>query len=85
VVGPFIASALMTLNAATGMFIFTGISHLLLVLYAAFRVAQRTSSPTDQHIAFSDALTTAHTASQVYEEEIQHLAEVDEEVESEPG
>ena len=84
VVGPFIASALMTLNAATGMFLFTGISHLLLVLYAAFRVARRSSSPSDQHIAFSDALATAHTASQVYEEEIQHLAEADEEVESEP-
>lgn len=33
------------------------------------------STPLEEHMAFADALATAHTASQVYEEEIQYLAE----------
>jgi hypothetical protein len=31
----------------------------------------------EHHIAFGDALATAHTASQVYEEEIQYQEEQD--------
>ena len=77
VLGPFIASAMMTLTNASGLYVFTGLVHLLLVMYVIHRIFRRTSAPTDQHIPFSDALATAHTASQVYEEEIQHLAEDD--------
>jgi hypothetical protein len=33
--------------------------------------------PADQHIPFSDALATAHTASQIYEEEFLHHADED--------
>lgn len=75
ILGPFIASAIMTLTTSTGLYAFTGLVHLLLVLYVTHRNFRRTSAPSDQHIAFGDALTTAHTASQVYEDEIQHLAE----------
>ncbi len=39
---------------------------------------RRESAPDEAHMAFGDALATAHTASQVYEEEIQHLAEEEE-------
>ena len=39
------------------------------------RIFRRTSAPSDQHIAFNDALATAHTASCVYEEEIMLQAE----------
>lgn len=77
IIGPFVASATMTLASHTGLYMFAGGVHLLLVIYVAHRMFRRTSSPTDQHMAFGDALTTAHTASQVYEEEIQHLAEDD--------
>lgn len=74
VAGPFLASALMTLSAPIAMYAFTGIAHLLLAAYVLNRIFRRDSAPAEQHIAFGDALATAHTASQVYEEEIQHIA-----------
>ena len=46
-----------------------------MVGFVVHRMIRRESAPDEQHIAFSDALATAHTASQVYEEEIQHIAE----------
>ena len=75
ILGPFAASAVMTVSSASGLYLFTGLVQMLLVLYTIQRIIRRSSTPTDQHIAFGDALTTAHTASQVYEEEIQYLAE----------
>jgi MFS family permease len=75
VIGPFIASAAMTLTNAAGLYLFTGLIQALLVLYAIYRMFRRESAPADQHIAFSDALAAAHTASQVYEEEIQHMVD----------
>jgi len=75
ILGPFIASAMMTLTSFSGLYVFTGAVQLLLVVYVTYRIFRRTSAPTEQHIAFTDALATAHTASQVYDEEIQHLAE----------
>jgi len=76
IIGPFIASAMMTLTTTTGLYIFTGGVHSLLIAYAVQRAFRRTTPPDDeQHIAFIDALATAHTASQVYDEEIQYLSE----------
>ena len=75
VLGPFAASAIMTFTNASGLYFFTGVIHLLLVVYTVQRIFRRSSAPSEQHIAFSDALATAHTASQVYEEEIQHQAD----------
>ena len=77
IIGPFIASALMTLTDASALYVYTGTIHLCLMLYVVTRIIRRTSVPAEHHIAFSDALATAHTASQVYEEEIQHIAEED--------
>lgn len=79
VIGPFVASAVMTVLGAGGMFIFTGFSHMLLIAFVAVRISRRGTAATDEHIPFSEALATAHTASQVYEEEIAHQAELDEE------
>ncbi len=75
VAGPFLASALMTVTSAVALYAFTGIAHLLLAIYVLNRIFRRLSAPAEQHMTFGDALATAHTASQVYEEEIQHLAE----------
>ncbi len=75
VVGPFIASAMMALSDSSGMYVFTGAVHLLLSMYLVLRISKRVSAPPEQHIEFRDALTTAATASQVYEEEIQYIAE----------
>jgi len=85
IIGPFVASALMTLTSYTGLYVFTGAVHLLLVVYITHRIFRRTSVPIEQQIAFLDALATAHTASQVYEEEIQHLAEDEEIVSTTPA
>lgn len=78
VVGPFLASAVMELVSESGLYLFTAAIHLLLVMYVFVRMTRRETSPADQHMPFSDALATAHTASQVYNEEMQQHAEADE-------
>ena len=75
IIGPFAASAVMTLVGASGLFAMAGLVQLILALYVLQRIFRRSSAPSEQHIAFSDALATAYTASQVYEEEILHQAE----------
>lgn len=71
VTGPFLASAAMTLVGSPGLYLFSGAMHVFLVVYVVVRTFRREPAPEDQHIAFSDALATTYTASQVYEEEIQ--------------
>jgi MFS family permease len=75
IAGPFIASTIMTWSNAAGLYAFTGIVHLSLVAFVAYRMLRRESAPDETHMAFGDALATAHTASQVYEEEIHHQAD----------
>ena len=71
VIGPFLASATMTLIGAPGLFLFSGAMHVFLVSYVCVRTFRRKPAPDEQHITFSDALATTYTASSVYEEEIQ--------------
>jgi len=40
--------------------LFTAVINLLLVLDTTQRIFQRNSAPTDQHIAFGDALATTY-------------------------
>ncbi len=47
--------------------------HLGLAAFVGFRMIRRDSAPDEAHVPFGDALASAHTASQVYEEEMQHL------------
>ncbi len=75
ILGPFFASAVMTLSDATGLYLFIALMHFILAMYVIIRSVRGTKAPLDQHMDFGDALTSAHTASQVYEEEIQQLAE----------
>lgn len=75
IIGPFAASAMMTLTSAAGLYAFTGLAHLALAIFLLARMLRRESKPEEHHIAFADALATAHTASQVYEEEIQNIAD----------
>jgi MFS family permease len=77
ILGPFAASSVMTLTSAAGLYLFTGGVHLAMAVFVIHRMLRRESTPDEQHCAFGDALATAHTASQVYEEEIQYLAEED--------
>ena len=75
IAGPFVASTIMTWTNAAGLYAYTGIVHLCLVAFVAYRMLRRESAPDEAHMSFGDALATAHTASQVYEEEIQHQAD----------
>ncbi len=75
VIGPFAASGVITLTGPYGLFLMTGVVHLLLAGYVFERRFRRDSAPADQHIPFGDALATAHTASQVYEDEYLHHIE----------
>jgi MFS family permease len=75
VVGPFIASATMGVTGPLGLYWLTAGVHLLLAMYVVLRIVRRPSVPVEQHIAFSDALAITHTASHVYEEEIQQQAD----------
>jgi MFS family permease len=72
IIGPFLASGVMTLTDASGLYILTMFVHASLAVYVLLRIFRRSSAPIEQHIAFSDALATAHTASQIYEEEMHY-------------
>lgn len=69
VVGPIIASAFMQLLGPAGLYLFTGIVHVLLCAYLALRRLRRRQAPPEEQQAFAAALTAAHTSSQVYEHE----------------
>lgn len=75
VIGPFLASALMQAHSASGLFAFAGIAHFLISLYILVRMFRRRSAPSEDQIPFGDALASTHTASAVYEEEVQQAAE----------
>lgn len=73
IVGPFIASVLMSSVGAIGLYAYMSVIHTGLAIFVGYRMLRRESIPEAHHISFSDALATAHTASQVYEEEIHHV------------
>jgi hypothetical protein len=77
IVGPFFASAFINVLGGVGLYVWTGAVHLMLGLYILLRVFRHESAPSEQHIAFGDALATAQTASQVYEEEIQYQEDLE--------
>lgn len=72
IIGPFIASVLMTSVGAISLYAYMTAIHTGLAVYVGYRMMRRDSVLEEHHISFSDALATAHTASQVYEEEIHH-------------
>jgi len=71
IIGPFIASAMMTLGNPGFLFIFTGIVHLLLAIYVTTRIMIRTQPSEDGHTPFSDALASTQTRSQIYEDTLE--------------
>lgn len=77
ITGPFVASSLMTLISPPMLYAYTAAIHMLFIVYAISRSFRRDEAPEAQHIAFSDALTAAGTASQVYEEELEQAPEAD--------
>lgn len=74
--GPFIASALMTQSDIGGLFAFSALVHLALVVFVTVRFLRGRRAARRQ-IAFGDALSAARTTSQVYEEGIQQQSEIE--------
>lgn len=71
VVGPLAASATMAALGGGGLYVFSAAVHAVLVAYVTFRTQRRRPAAPERHISLADALASAHTTSQVYEEEIE--------------
>ena len=62
------------------LYVFTAAVHVTFLVYVVTRVFRRELAPEEQHIQFTAALAAAATASRVYEDEFEHLAEQSEEL-----
>jgi MFS family permease len=71
IIGPFIASTLMTFGSAGYLFLFTGIVHLLLAIYVVTRRFIRPQPAGFDHKPFSEALASTQTKSQIFEDELE--------------
>ncbi len=71
VIGPFISSAVMTGLGASSLFLFAAVVHGCLVLFIVLRRARESETPEQDVRDFNDSLTSALTASHVYEEELE--------------
>lgn len=71
IIGPILASVLMTVLEAGGLFLFAALAHAGLGVFVMARRRREDEVSATAHKDFSDALTSALTASQVYEEEIE--------------
>jgi MFS family permease len=65
VIGPLLASGLMQAIGARGLYAFTGSIHIILVVYLFIRRFRRSPAAEAEQVAFTEALTAAHTHTQV--------------------
>lgn len=71
IIGPFLASTMMTFGSPRYLFLFTLIVHLLLAIYVIARKFVRPLPARFDHKPFSEALASTQTKSQVYEDELE--------------
>jgi MFS family permease len=71
IVGPVLASAMMTFARPGSLFLFTGLIHLMLAVYVVTRRFIRPQAPRSGHKPFSEALASTQTKSQIYEDELE--------------
>ena len=69
ITGPFLASAVMTVIGATGLYVYIGAIHGVLAIYIVCVSLLRKAVASDQTVDFTDALTSCLTSSHVYDEE----------------
>ena len=69
ITGPFLASAVMTVIGATGLYVYISAIHGVLAIYIVCVSLRRKAAASDQTVEFTDALTSALTSSHVYDEE----------------
>lgn len=67
VAGPLLAALVMGSFGPGGLYVFSGAVHLSLFAYVGIRALKRLPVPIEQRSDFGDALTSAQTASAVYE------------------
>lgn len=67
VVGPLLASLVMSAAGPAGLYMFSGVVHVILFGFIIRRAFMRPPVPTDQQGDFSDAMTSAYTASPALE------------------
>lgn len=65
VVGPLLASGLMQAMGAPGLYAFTGTIHITLLVYLFVRRYRRSPAAEAEQVTFTEALTAAHTHTQV--------------------
>jgi MFS family permease len=71
VIGPLLASGLMYVLGAAGLYVFTGLIHVVLLVYLFVRRYRRGPAAPDEHIPFSEALAAATTRSSVFEQQVE--------------
>jgi MFS family permease len=71
IIGPFLASTMMTYGSPAYLFLFTAIIHLLLAIYVVMRRFIRPRPARFEHKPFSEALASTQTKSQIYEDELE--------------
>jgi len=71
IVGPIITSLLMSVSSPGSLFLFTGVVHLLLAIYVLTRRLFKAQPAEVDHKPFSEALASAQTRSQIYEDELE--------------
>ena len=76
-------STVMTWVGPDALYLYTAVIHALFVGFAILRAFRRKLTPDVEPIAFGDALASAATASRIYEGQLEHQAELEEE--SAPG
>ena len=75
IIGPFIASGMMSYGNPGYLFLFTGMVHLLLAIYVITRSLVRNQPREIDHKPFSDALASTQTKSQIYEDTLEREEE----------
>jgi len=66
IIGPLLASALMTWTSASGLYLFTGVIHVLLVAYVAIRSRSGHVVTPEEHTDFSESLASVMTTSTAF-------------------
>jgi len=65
VAGPIVASIFMSFVGAGGLFLFTALVHICMIVFVVHRLWQRDIAPSEEHISFADAMRVGLTVSSV--------------------
>ena len=65
VAGPIVASIFMSFVGAGGLFLFTALVHICMIVFVVYRLRQRDIAPSEEHISFADAMRVGLTVSSV--------------------